>query len=194
MTAGFESDFPTTPAPDDPTATDAATTDQELGPAADTPGLEELWATYTELAERIDDLADPTQGTHDHENTDPVPAALPEVGSTVYPTLADWVIDFWATHTARDLNTGLHWCSHWWDHPEAVSRLTALWERWEQLHAEPGGMALWWREADAVTAPLLAPDGTFSGCKTGERPRHTLPPPLPVTPQPVDEPQPAAAD
>jgi len=59
------------------------------------------------------------------------------------------------------------WCSHWWEHAEAISRLEALWESWEKLRLEPGtGMAVWWRDyADPHMAVLTDRDaGPFTKC------------------------------
>jgi len=59
------------------------------------------------------------------------------------------------------------WCSRWWEHAEAISRLEALWESWEKLRLEPGtGMATWWRDyADPHMAVLTDRNtGPFTKC------------------------------
>ena len=47
--------------------------------------------------------------------------------------------DFLVKVQARPVRDGLalHWCSQWWDHPEAVSRLEALWKAFE-VRRDPG--------------------------------------------------------
>jgi len=38
------------------------------------------------------------------------------------------------------------WAPDWWNYPEAVSRLEALWRAWEHLRIDPAtGMSIWWR-------------------------------------------------
>src|SRR5512141_2531287 len=39
------------------------------------------------------------------------------------------------------------WCIEWYFHPEAVSRVAALWRSWEHLRLDPAtGMSVWWRD------------------------------------------------
>jgi len=74
------------------------------------------------------------------------------------------------------------WCPHWWEHSEAVSRLTALWHAWEALRGQ-GGTALgsWYREhLDHHLPILMGPDGPFRDCANG----HYAPDPLPASPHP----------
>lgn len=92
------------------------------------------------------------------------------------------------------------WCSRWWEHAEAISRLEALWESWEKLRLEPGtGMATWWRDyADPHMAVLTDRDtGPFTKCdftKSAHEipqiwPRNSLPRGCSVTPtrnRPID--------
>ncbi|MEV4283455.1 DUF4913 domain-containing protein [Actinoplanes xinjiangensis] len=44
--------------------------------------------------------------------------------------------------------TGVNWWPWWWSHPEAISRLYALWRASERLRiSEPDtGMSSWWRD------------------------------------------------
>lgn len=62
-------------------------------------------------------------------------------------------------------SSNLHWSRRWWDVPEAVHRLTALWRAWEALSAdEETGLAVWFRDfCDPTMRELLAPDGPFQG-------------------------------
>jgi hypothetical protein len=139
----------------------------------DKPTVDDLWSAIAELGERIDlliaDLA-----------TVPGPRVK---GEWMYGSVDDWVNAWWRVHFARDLSSSqIVWCEKWWDHPEALSRLTGLWERWEDLRLESGGLATWWREADICTSALMSPAGPFRLCKTGESPRHRVIDPLRASP------------
>jgi hypothetical protein len=70
---------------------------------------------------------------------------------------------------------GTLWCPQWWRHPEAVSRLEALWRVWENLRLDgQTGMSVWWRDhADPHMARLMSTDGPFQGCtlEDGHKPK-----------------------
>lgn len=60
-----------------------------------------------------------------------------------FPNLEVFVTDFLVHHYARPLDPMSHdkeltWCSSWWAHTEAVSRLSALWRAWETLRLDAG--------------------------------------------------------
>ncbi|MCW2131202.1 DUF4913 domain-containing protein [Arthrobacter sp. VKM Ac-2550] len=39
------------------------------------------------------------------------------------------------------------WCTEWYFHPEAVSRVAAVWRSWEHLRLDPATvMSVWWRD------------------------------------------------
>lgn len=89
----------------------------------------------------------------------------------VYPSLDEWFTDYFASAYRRSfLGPQQRWCAQWWLHPEAVSRLDALWRAWEHLRLDPAlGMSVWWREhADNHMAVLTHPDGTFKACQPGD--------------------------
>nr|AXV46594.1 DUF4913 domain-containing protein [Arthrobacter sp.] len=69
------------------------------------------------------------------------------------------------------------WCKQWFLHPEAVSRVEALWRAWEHLRLDPAtGMSVWWRDhADPHMAVLLSQKGPFHPCNNG---RHHTPEPF----------------
>ncbi|WP_235532561.1 DUF4913 domain-containing protein [Nocardioides sp. Root140] len=98
-----------------------------------------------------------------------------------FPNVYVFVNDFLSKVYARPVHrqTSWKWCSHWWDHPEAVSRLEALWKAFEALRQDPGtGGAVWWRDyADPTMAALADPEGTFAECSDTS---HEVPPDLPV--------------
>ncbi|MGP5220573.1 DUF4913 domain-containing protein [Arthrobacter rhombi] len=69
------------------------------------------------------------------------------------------------------------WCRQWFLHPEAVSRVEALWRAWEHLRLDAAtGMSVWWRDhADPHMTVLLDPKGPFHPCSST---RHRTPPPI----------------
>lgn len=58
------------------------------------------------------------------------------------------------------------WCRQWYLHPEAVSRVEALWRAWEHFRLDAAtGMSVWWRDhADPHMGVLLNPKGPFHAC------------------------------
>lgn len=105
----------------------------------------------------------------------PAPAPRPDPAPTApelyYATLDDWFQDYFASAYRRSfLGHQSRWCAQWWRHPEAVSRLEAMWRAWEHLRLDPAlGMSVWWREhVDTHMAALTHPDGTFKGCQEGD--------------------------
>ena len=77
------------------------------------------------------------------------------------------------------------WCARWWAHPEAIVRLTALWETWEAARAaeDPHPMADWlWRYLDTLNAVLLGPEGPFASCSPD---KHVEQPPMHTEPAPA---------
>lgn len=83
--------------------------------------------------------------------------------------------------------TGVNWCPQWWKHPEAISRLYALWRAWETLRiADPDtGMSIWWRDHfDTHFAVLTGEYGPFGKCAPDRG--HVDTTPLPVEPAPAE--------
>ncbi|MFC7344955.1 DUF4913 domain-containing protein [Saccharopolyspora griseoalba] len=77
-------------------------------------------------------------GGEDAESDQPEP---------LYSSVEEWVIGWFAPIIRRKL-TGDHcWCPQWWQHPEVISRLDALWRSWEGLRLDATtGMSVWWRD------------------------------------------------
>ncbi|QKW17592.1 DUF4913 domain-containing protein [Verrucosispora sp. NA02020] len=125
----------------------------------------------------------------DHPSTPPA-AAAPADDEPVYRNVAAFVGDYLAHVVERRLasgpTSGINWCPRWWAHPEAISRLYALWRAWETLRvSDPQtGMSIWWRDhLDPHLAALAAEYGSFSRCGPD---KHTEPRPLPVEPAPPE--------
>jgi hypothetical protein len=57
------------------------------------------------------------------------------------------------------------WCLEWYFHPEAVSRVEALWRAWEHLRLDGAtGISVWFKDhADHHMSVLLDP----RGCQVG---------------------------
>lgn len=87
-------------------------------------------------------------------------------GATHYPDLDTWVREYFATLYARPTGGDLRWCPRWNEHPEAVTRLEAMWRAWEVHRLDPGlGMATWFTTvADPLVAQLLGRSGPFASC------------------------------
>ncbi len=105
-----------------------------------------------------------------------------------FPDVHTFVEEFLIHVYARDHDPqgDWRWCEQWWRHPEAISRLEALWHAFEALRLEAGvGPSSWWRDhCDPAMAQLTDSRGPFAQCKAGRETRHKSPDPLPVTPAP----------
>lgn len=85
-----------------------------------------------------------------------------------YADVETFVAEHFAPLIRRQLGGAYTWCPQWWLHPEALSRLEALWRAWEVLRLEPGlGMSVWWRDhADMQLPILMSRDaGPFAACR-----------------------------
>lgn len=101
-----------------------------------------------------------------------------------YPNVAEFVHDrlvhFFPLPSPK---SELVWCPSWFRHPQALSRLDAVWRAWEHLRQDPAlGMSNWWTHyADPNMRALMDPvDGPFARCVNGHQPNE----PLPVDPLP----------
>ncbi|MEV1026652.1 DUF4913 domain-containing protein [Streptomyces sp. NPDC050264] len=93
--------------------------------------------------------------------------------------LTNWVHHLLVPVYGREVSTSHPWCRKWYEHPEAVARLHALWLAWQQLtDVEAGltGPSTWHRDhLDPTLLQLRAPDGPFGACTTSSaRPNHRL--------------------
>ena len=126
------------------------------------------------------------QATDELEETEETEEEQPEL---FYPSVDQFVADYLAQTYRRKIpvagrGVGPTWCAQWWRHPEAVSRLTALWRAWEHLRLDPAtGMAVWWRDyADPTMRTLFDANGPFEGCTPEEHQPKVVP--LPAAPPP----------
>jgi len=135
--------------------------------------------------------ADPDEDRDEGRDAQPQP---------VYDSVEAWVTGQFLPMYRRPLGGEYRWCRQWWQHAEAITRLTALWHSWEALRLEPGtGMAIWLREhLDHQLTVLLGRGGPFAQCSEDEHiePREAMTEDAPpgwwdigddqVTPSPLD--------
>lgn len=89
-----------------------------------------------------------------------------EAVPTLFPALDVWVDQWLLPRHEHTLDDETKWCSKWWSHPEAVSRLDSLWMAWEAARLGPAGdMSQWWTYHHASHMRALTdPRGTFRHC------------------------------
>ncbi len=91
----------------------------------------------------------------------------PVVKAPKYQALAEFVSnEFSPLYTRRRHGGRWRWCTRWWEHAEAVSRLGALHLAWEALHDDgPTGLGTWYRDhLDHQLPILMGADGPFRRC------------------------------
>ncbi len=139
--------------------------------------LRALRAEVEVLRAVVDDFLHPTAEGDPQPDPDDAPFE-PE-----YPDLEGWVERYFAPMFSRPTNPSLRWCTQWWDHAEAISRLEALWRSWEVARLdELRGMAVWYRDfLDSQLAVLTSTTGPFAQCTPD---RHAPTKPLPTVPAP----------
>lgn len=81
-------------------------------------------------------------------------------------------------------NASYRWSARWWEHPEALARIDALWRAWEHLRLDGAtGSSAWWIEhADHHMPILMSPEGPFAKSEDKNSPGE----PLPYAPPPPD--------
>lgn len=112
--------------------------------------------------------------------------AEPVAPPLAFTTLPAFVAFFTEVYRREVLETPDRvWCPQWWQHPEALARLEAIWRSYEALRHEPGtGMSVWFLvHVDPHMAQLLLPHGPFRGCHA-KRGHSTSP----LTPFPLEAP------
>lgn len=78
--------------------------------------------------------------------------------------VVEYVVPNWVHKLGESY--GGRWCSQWWEHPEAVTRLSALWEAFEVMRNEPPpSLSTWIKDhLDAHMAALTQIHGVFHNC------------------------------
>lgn len=91
----------------------------------------------------------------------------------LYPNSLEWV-QHWLLPTYRrgvpETGETSTWCPQWWEHPEAVIRLSALWHGFEMSRLEAGdAFSSWLRDhLDHHMSVLLSARGPFEHCTIGD--------------------------
>jgi len=94
----------------------------------------------------------------------------PAAQQPLYPNVDAWVNGYFAPMFLHRIpgNPRLRWCARWWDHAEAIVRLTVLWNTWEAARWEPAAKPGWWLDLDHHLPILLGLDGPFRNCRQPE--------------------------
>lgn len=87
---------------------------------------------------------------------------------TVYGSMVEFVENYLSLVYQRQVTdtTETVWCPQWWQHPEALARLDALWRAWEFFRQDgTPGLSTWFIEhADPHMKHLMDPRGPFRYC------------------------------
>ncbi len=119
----------------------------------------------------------------------PAPAQQPP---PLFDSLEDWYQQVLAVTVQRRLEAAqegtLTWCPHWWEHPEGIARLEALWRAWEVCRFLDGEAPArwWWQHHDPIFAVLSHPKlGPFADCKPDKHASGNVTQFLPIVDAPV---------
>ena len=162
------------------------------------PGAPAGSTAVPDLATLLDQMTGRTPATPPPAEPDPADTSGSELAGEEAPAAAEpmfvdldsFIRNYLAAVVERRVTqgsaVGANWCPSWWKHPEAISRLYALWRAWETLRvADPDtGMSIWWRDhLDPHFAILTGEYGPFSKCSPDRG--HVDTAPLPVEPAPA---------
>ncbi len=94
----------------------------------------------------------------------------PDANPRLYPELEAWVVGYFTPMLLHRVpgSPRVRWCAHWWDHAEAIARLTVLWNGWEAARWEPAAKPGWWLDLDHHLPILTGLDGPFRNCRQPE--------------------------
>lgn len=85
-----------------------------------------------------------------------------------YGSLEQFVVEYLLRNWRRRCEDGqrVRWCSMWWKHAEAITRLENLWEAFEAMrHEKPPSMSTLWRDhIDYHMQVLTDQNGPFEKC------------------------------
>jgi hypothetical protein len=103
-------------------------------------------------------------------------AGEPEAFLPCFGSLEDWVVSVFCPTYVRRSTPSFRWCGEWWRHPEAISRLEALWRSWEALRLDPLlGISSWYSgHLDHQLPILTGAAGPFADCEATQHfpPEH----------------------
>jgi Domain of unknown function (DUF4913) len=102
----------------------------------------------------------------------------------IYPSVTEWVEQWFAPMIVRRDNADFRWCPQWWAHAEPLSRLTGLWRAWESATTNPDQVNQWWLEhCDPHLKAITDSNGPFGSCSQTKGHQGDTPG-LPVVPMP----------
>lgn len=111
--------------------------------------------------------------TPTRDDSVPAPAQVLE-----FPSLPAWVREWLMPNWRHRLRINeTHWCALWWDHPEAITRLEAVWEAYEVMRLfDAPSLSVWIKDhLDAHMTALTAPTGPFIRCNAEQGIHEQLP-------------------
>jgi hypothetical protein len=118
--------------------------------------------------------------------------SAPDPSRFLCANVEDWYINVLAVMAERRLDAAgsgtLTWCPRWWEHPEAIARLEALWRAWEVCRDDDGeSPSRWfWQHCDPMLAVLMdAKLGPLADCKPDLHRKYTNTRHLPIDPAPA---------
>jgi hypothetical protein len=102
----------------------------------------------------------------------------------IYPSVTEWVEQWFAPMIVRRDNSDFRWCPQWWAHAEPLSRITGLWRAWESASSDPDQVNQWWLEhCDPHLKAITDINGPFGSCSQAKGHQGDAPG-LPVVPMP----------
>lgn len=115
-----------------------------------------------------DDRAEQTQAAVDHETGEVTPG-FSEPAAVSEPDVRAAFLGWLQEHLLTLEPVDNAWCPQWWEHPEAVARLFALWLAWEGASAEGADLSdrsSWWVYHWGHHGPILLDrkTGPFRDC------------------------------
>ena len=112
----------------------------------------------------LDGFASALRGTDSQSGSGDTEEEIPE---PLYPGPSEWVTGWLAPIVVRQPSQDFIWCSHWWDHPEVLTRITGLWETWESARLGGATAINDWlaTQLDHHLAVITSSGGPFFRCK-----------------------------
>lgn len=124
----------------------------------------------------MSDYADDFAGAD--EPVEDAPTPLEPAADLVFGSVDEFVREQLRVMYRRAVGerTPRRWASDWWNYPEAVSRLDALWRSWENARQDPVAMSGWWRDhLDHHMPILMSQDGPFATATSSASAGEMLP-------------------
>ena len=136
----------------------------------------DVFSTDQETLEAVDQDTGELTGSADVD----APATAEDVTPQLYyPNPIAFFAGTLGPSYVRDVGNGSEfiWCPEWHKHPEALSRIEAVWRAWEYLRMDGSlGISTWWiNHADPHMRMLMAPNGCFKKCVYNGHTERTKP-------------------